>query len=239
MNEQNTDQQLTKTQRREMRRQEIAQQRQGQERKSTLMMWIIVIAIVVVVGGVVFWIVQGSNSTNSTVTGAVDVPVLGGADASVVMTEFSDLSCPACASAAPIVRQLADIYGDRIKIEFRSYDIGHQWSEKSLEAGRCALAQGKFWEFADEAFAKQADWETADNAVDLFKSYAKDVGVDETQFNACLDSGQTAAAIQDDVKLGRSKGVSATPTFFVNDKKIVGAQSIDTFKSTIDAALQK
>ncbi|MFA5052132.1 MAG: thioredoxin domain-containing protein [Patescibacteria group bacterium] len=239
MNDQNSNQPLTKTQRRELRKQEIAQQRQGQQRRSNLWIWAIVLAGVLVIGGLVYWVATGSDNPGTPVTGAADAPVLGGTDAKVVVSEFSDLSCPACAAAVPVIRQLADIYGDQIKIEFRSFPIGHQWSEKSLEAGRCALAQGQFWEYAEVVFAKQADWETASNAVDLFKSYAKDVGLDPSQFDSCLDSGQTASAIQEDVKLGRDRGVSATPTFFINDQKIVGVQSIDQFKNTIDGELSK
>ncbi|MFA6553086.1 MAG: thioredoxin domain-containing protein [Patescibacteria group bacterium] len=234
-----TNQPMTKTQRRELRRQEILNRRQGQGKKSRAMTWIVSIGIVIVVGGLIVWAVMGASGPGTQVTGASDVPVLGSATAKVVVMEFSDISCPACATAAPIVRQLGDFYQDKIKIEFRSFNIGHQWSEKSLEASRCALAQGKFWEYADKAFAAQSAWETAGNAVDLFKSYAKDLSLNTDQFNACLDSGQTASAIQDDMKLGRNKGVNSTPTFIINDQKVVGVQTLDEFKKVIDAELAK
>ncbi|MFH1206985.1 MAG: thioredoxin domain-containing protein [Patescibacteria group bacterium] len=233
------NQPMTKTQRRDLRRQEIMNQRQGQVKKSRLMTWVISIAIVVVVGGLIAWAIKGSNSPAAPLTGASEVPVLGSAAAKAVVMEFSDLSCPACATVAPIVRQLADFYQDKIRIEFRSFNIGHQWSGKSLEAGRCALAQGKFWEFSDKAFANLSSWESADNAVDLFKSYAKDIGVNTDQFNSCLDSGQTDSAIQEDMKLGKDKGVNSTPTFFINGQKKVGAQSLDEFKKVIDEELTK
>ncbi len=232
------NQPMTKTQRRELRRQEIMARRGGQETKSKMTIWVVSISIILVIGGLIAWAIFGGGPS-TPITGASDAPVLGSATAKVVVMEFSDLSCPACATAAPIVRQLADFYKEKIKIEFRSFDIGHQWSGKSLEAGRCAQAQGKFWEFSDKAFASQGDWETADNAIDLFKSYAKDAGVNADQFNSCLDSGQMASAIQDDMKLGRNKGVNSTPTFFINDQKFVGVQTLDEFKKNIDAEIAK
>lgn len=230
------DQTLTKKQRRELKRQDQAQDRARENRNKKLTTWIIVIALVAVIGGLLYWAATSADNQPNDNTPLV-TPTLGGQDAAVVVTEYSDLSCPACATVAPTVRQLATEYGDRIKIVFNSFDIGHQWSQKSLEAGLCANAQNKFWEYSEIAFDKQSEWAQAGDAVGKLKSYAQNAGLNTDQFNTCLDNGDMAQAVEDASRAGVRQGINSTPTFMINDQKIVGAQSLSQFKTTIDAEL--
>jgi protein-disulfide isomerase len=235
------EQQLTKRQRRELKRQEQAQDKAGQARRKKLTTWLVVVGLIIVIGGLIYWAVTANPSNTNTATDipAAGHPYLGGANASVVVTEFSDLSCPACAAAAPVIRQLATDYGDRVKFVFYNRDIGHQWSEKSLEAGMCAYQQNKFWEFADLTFSKLADWETSKDAVSILKSYASQVGVDTGVFNTCLDTGATASIVKSDKDLAGKLNVNSTPTFFLNNQQVTITQSFDELKTAIDAELNK
>lgn len=63
------------------------------------------------------------------------------------------------------------------------------------------------------------------------------MGLDTNAFNACLDSGKYTQFVTDQSNIARQLGVQSTPTFAVNGQAVVGAQSFDTFKTTIDGLL--
>ena len=75
--------------------------------------------------------------------------------------------------------------------------------------------------------------------MDTLKGLASQVGLDTATFNQCLDSGKNAQEVQKDYQDGVSYGVGGTPAFFVNGLLISGAQPFASFKTAIDAALQK
>jgi len=239
------EQQLTKRQRRLQKKQEQQEKRTSEANKKKMTTLIVIVVIVLVVGGLVYLAIGGTESSDSTQLQNVngqDVgnnPFLGGIEAKVVITEFSDFSCPACASVAPVLKQLVDKYGDQIRLVFNSFDLSHTWSKKSLEAGECAHQQGGFWQYHDLIFSKQSDWTSANDAVDKFKSYAQQVGLNEEAFNNCLDSNLMSSEVARDTSVGRDKKVSATPTFYINDQELVGVKPLSEFSRIIDEELAK
>ncbi len=63
------------------------------------------------------------------------------------------------------------------------------------------------------------------------------MGLDTNTFNACMDSGKYTQFIMDQTNIGRQLGVQSTPTFAINGQAVVGAQTFDSFKQTIDKLL--
>lgn len=164
----------------------------------------------------------------------------GRADAPVVITEFSDFQCPACGYVArEVIPQLIERYVDTGKVRFvyREFPLEslHPLAQKASEAAVCAGAQDKYWEMNERLFAKQEEWSAEGvTPTDLFKRYAKELGLDVSAFNRCLDSGQAAIAVQEDQMAGQMAGVQATPTFFVNDLPVEGGLPIESFGLVID-----
>jgi len=70
-----------------------------------------------------------------------------------------------------------------------------------------------------------------------FEQYAQNLGLNVTQFSTCLSSQKYLSDVQNDFNDGRLYGVSGTPTFFINDQKLVGYMTFDGFKPTIDAQI--
>jgi len=163
-------------------------------------------------------------------------PFVGGADAGVVIVEFSDFQCPVCGRAYPVVKQVEAAYGDSIKLVYKHFPIRqiHPFAQKAAEASECANEQGKFWEMHDILFQNQ-------NALDIasLKQYARDIGLDSSAFNACLDSGSKVGAVAKDYQEGTALGVSGTPTFYINGQQYAGYLSFERFKSIIDGELAK
>lgn len=102
----------------------------------------------------------------------------------------------------------------------------------AAEAGQCAFDQGKFWEYHDYLYEQGRLL----NVVDL-KTYAREIGLDSTQFNQCLDSGQNKAKIDRNLEQAYRLGLPGTPSFVVNDQKLAGPPTYATLKGIIDDIL--
>lgn len=149
---------------------------------------------------------------------------IGKTDAPVVMMEFADFQCPACAQFAqfsvPLIKQRLVDTG---KVRYVFYDFPlpqHQNSFLASRAARCANDQGRFWEFHDVLYGQQSDWAFERDPVDLFVEYAGRVGADTDAFEQCLRSDRFAREVSESSAFGAAMGVSGTPTLIVNGKRI-------------------
>lgn len=141
----------------------------------------------------------------------------GKADAPVTVVEFSDFQCPACGGAYPAIKQILDTYGDKIRLIFRHFPLTniHPLAKPAALASYCAFEQNKFWEYHDLVFEKQT--ELSENNL---KQWAKDLGLNTSAFNTCLDSQRYKSKVEADMALGNKVQVGGTPTFFVNGKEV-------------------
>ncbi len=124
----------------------------------------------------------------------------------------------------------------QVRYVFRNFPLNsiHPQAAKAAEAAECAGELGKYWEMHDAIFESQEQWSGASNAVATFKSLAKEIGLDSTRFDECLDSGRWADRVTGDLNEGILLGVQSTPSFYINDVPLVGAQPIEEFRTLID-----
>lgn len=169
---------------------------------------------------------------------ADDDSVLGSEDAPVTIIEFSDYECPFCARAFNnTLPEIKEKYVDtgKVKLVYRDFPLSiHRSAQKAAEASECAGEQGKFWEMHDKLFENQSALDVAS-----LKQYAKDIALDSTEFDACLDSGEMASEVQKDFSDGQKYGVTGTPAFFINGIKVSGAQPFSVFEQIIESELAK
>ncbi len=170
--------------------------------------------------------------------------ILGDKNAKVTIVEFSDLQCPFCRQFAeatlPSIKQQYIDTG-KARLVYRHFPLDfHPASKPSAEALECAGEQGKFWQLHDKIFAEEAKkgQGTIEYGKPDIKRWALGLGMNAIQFNKCLDADKYAGRIEADTNYGASIGVSGTPAFFINGKRLIGAQPFATFKATIDAAMQ-
>ena len=171
---------------------------------------------------------------------AVDVgtggrPTLGGdASAPVTLVEFSDYECRYCKRAEPVIREILEIYGDRVRYVYRDFPLAiHKNALPASRAARCAEQQGRFWAYHEKLMESDKLGEG------VYRTIAEEVGLDRSNFDSCLASELFADAIDRDVADGKAVGVSATPAFFVNGRMISGAKPLKIFKELIDAELER
>lgn len=165
-------------------------------------------------------------------------PQKGAANAPVTIVQFSDYQCPFCQRfTAETFPQIDEKYikTGKVKFVYRDFPLSfHESAQKAAEAARCAFAQNNFFEYHDIVFKNQSAIAISD-----LKKYAKDLGLDVAKFNACLDSGKTAADVKKDLADGASYGVNGTPSFFINGWILVGAQPFSVFQQAIESELKK
>jgi protein-disulfide isomerase len=159
--------------------------------------------------------------------------LLGSKDAPVVLVEFADYQCPYCQKVHPDLVKLQKEFGDKLAIAFKDFPLPmHPFAEKAAEAARCAGVQGKFWEFHDKLFIDKK-FEPAD-----LKQQASSLQLNTVQFDACLDSGSEAAAVQRDAGEGKRLGLTGTPSFFANGHFFSGAVTYDALRDMVAQQLK-
>lgn len=168
--------------------------------------------------------------------------VKGATNASVSMVEFSDFQCPFCGRfAKETLGQIEQEYikTGKVKLVFRHFPFLGQESVWAAEASECANEQGRFWDYHDELFSRQAGENRGAFSKAKLKRFAGEMGLDASAFAACLDSGRYTQKVRDDLAEGRRMGAKATPTFFINGNKVEGAQPFSVFQSLIEAERAK
>lgn len=148
--------------------------------------------------------------------------VRGPKDAKVTLIEYSDFQCPFCKRFSPTLEQAMKDFPKDVRFVYRHFPLSsiHPFAEKAAEASECAAklgGDGAFWKMHDKMIP------TDDLGVDSLKKMAKDIGLDQAKFNACLDGGEMAARVNQDFAEGGDAGVQGTPATFINGTLVSGA----------------
>lgn len=165
----------------------------------------------------------------------------GSGTAAVQIYEYTDFACPACRVAYGRVEELLKIYDGRIAVSFKHYPLTgiHKWSFLAAAYSDCAGEQGKFREYAALLFANQELWGKAAEQPTVFNDYGERLGLDPAAFDACLNAPETSQRIKLDMAEGDLKSVDATPTFFINGARAVGARQLNDRLFGLNKLLQK
>ncbi|MFA6511618.1 MAG: DsbA family protein [Patescibacteria group bacterium] len=226
------EEEMTRKQRRELKRQEKLESRSEEsKRKSRQKMIVILIVVIGVVG--LGWLLTFAGNSSETTTGSVDTivdPIKGNADATVVIQEYSDFQCPACRSAESVVDSVLTQFGDQVRLEYNDFPLKsiHRNAEAAAIAANCAnLQEGKYWDFHNLLFTNQTSWEALGSTelTDTLMTYASQLEMDTEAFQTCIDSKATQNNVDEDIREAARKNINSTPTFFVGDERVVGADA--------------
>lgn len=225
--------------------------------------WIIFSGVVVLVlGGLVAWTrianppIDLTGVENNSVVAASDQNgniadhTKGSESNKILLIEYGDYQCPSCGDAYPNVNTLMEEYGDDVTLVFRNFPLTaiHPNARAAAAVAEAAGLQGKFWEMHDKLYVSQNDWSGLDASkrTTVFNSYAQDLGLDMDKFNADVAGKETGQKINFDMALGKSVDVAATPTFFLNGKKLDDATSsaivqgdLTAIKAQLDELIKK
>lgn len=199
--------------------------------------WIIFTVVVVALFGGLIYIssqnaIDVSKVNQNTVQKATEASgnigdhVYGSDKNKVVLIEYGDYQCPGCGSAYAPIKTVTEKYKNEVTFVFRNNPLTsiHPNAKAAAAAAEAAGKMGKYWEMHNILYEKQDDWSSASisDRGELFSSYASEIGLDENKFSKILE-GQGDAINQKinyDLALAKKSGVTGTPTFYLNGKKI-------------------
>ena len=171
-----------------------------------------------------------------------DKPARGAKDAKVTIVEFSDFQCPYCARAHETMsNQVMKEYDGKVKLVYKFFPLGfHPWAEPAAVAAACAYQQDpdSFWKLYDYFFTNQQQL-NPQNVKEKAQEELKGTKVNMDKWNDCFDNKKTLDMIKADQADGAAVGVTGTPAFIINGRKISGAQPFQNFKAVIDDELQR
>jgi len=159
--------------------------------------------------------------------------VQGPADAAVTLLEYGDYECPFCGAAYPIVKQVQETMGERLRFVFRNFPIttAHPHAEQAAEAAEAAAAQGQFWPMHDLLYENQRHLETDD-----LIAYASRLGLDVSRFQRELADHVHAARVREDFMSGVRSGVNGTPSFYIDGERYEGSYDAEPLLDALKQA---
>jgi len=162
-------------------------------------------------------------------------PVRGDPDAKVAVVEFSDFQCPYCGGSVHTLDQIAQTYGDKVRIVFKHLPLGiHPKAPAAHAAAEAAYRQGKFWEMHNKIFADQGAM-----SPEKYRDYAREIGLDLARYDRDLKDPALEKRIEADLDEADRLGVNGTPAWFVNGRYLRGAVPFEQIKALLDEDLGK
>ncbi|WP_404364594.1 DsbA family protein [Marinobacter sp.] len=145
---------------------------------------------------------------------------LGDPDAPVVVREFADYQCPACARFSSAAERLKEEYVETGEVRFVFFDLPLQQHENAMpaaQAARCAGDQDAYWQMHNKLFDTQDSWNTTDSPVEVFTRYSEQLGLDARRFRRCLTTDLHKEAVEQSRRVAMQLRVTSTPTVFVDN----------------------
>jgi len=171
-------------------------------------------------------------------------PSMGTEGAPVVLVIFTDFECPVCKLEAEMLRQnLLSAYPKEVRLYLKDFPLVqiHPWAKTAAIAGRCVFRQNPaaFWDYHDWIYAHQAEI-TVDNIKAKLAEFAatKDKEIDSMQFNSCLASQATEGEVDRSLADGKELRINATPTMFINGRRIDGQIPWPSLREIIDYEIE-
>ncbi len=158
----------------------------------------------------------------------------------IVIVEYADFQCPACASYAPIIQKVLQ-NNKSVTLVFKHFPLSkiHSNALITAKAAEAARLQGKFWEMHYMLYSNQSEWLSEEDPVKILLSYASSLGMDLNKFSEDLNSKEIEEKVMSDLRAGadmKTQGVptiQGIPTFFLNGKKIANPSSYEAFDKII------
>jgi protein-disulfide isomerase len=169
----------------------------------------------------------------------INGPSRGPADAPVTLVDFSDLQCPHCKDAHPILEKLVS-ENKNVRLVFQNFPLPmHDWAAKGAAYADCVSRSSNdaFWKFISSVFAAQSDI-TAANADEKLTALADSAGVKGSDIAACAAKPETTSRVEKSVALGKALDVNSTPTLFINGRKLP-AVPYDVLQKLVDFAAKE
>lgn len=180
--------------------------------------------------------------SDSLLIARADKGRIAGKDSGAIwVVMISDFQCPYCkawhdASMASLKRDYVET--GKVRLAYLNLPLPqHQFARAEAEGAMCAAAQGSFWPFSEQLFARQASLEKRINVQPMLDSIANGLKLDMAEFGRCQHRQAIRSLIESDIAQASKAGVRSTPSFLVGDFLVEGAVPYPDFRRAVDTAL--
>jgi protein-disulfide isomerase len=165
-----------------------------------------------------------------------DDHIQGKKNASITLVEYGDYECPYCMHAYPVVKQIQEHFGTKLRFVFRNFPLTeiHPFAESAAQTAEYAGSEGLFWEMHDLIYENQNDL-----SLELLLELTKRLNLSQEKLKVVLEKHSFAPKIQKDFIGGVKSGVNGTPTFFINDYRYPGPVEFEDLVLAINELTQK
>mgnify|MGYP001171163801 CR=1 FL=1 len=167
-----------------------------------------------------------------------DDPILGPKDALVTIVQWSDYQCPFCKRVEDTMKQVVDTYKNDVRVVWK--DNALPFHPRAIPAAYVAIANYKakgdkgFWDAHHALFESAPKLEDDD-----LKGIAEKLGLSWDTVKKDIEAKKYGAKIDLNMEQAADLDARGTPAFFINGRKLSGAQPFDAFKKLIDGELAK
>jgi protein-disulfide isomerase len=151
-------------------------------------------------------------------------PSIGPEDAKITLIEFADFECPSCRQLDLVLRELLPRHPE-IRLVFKHYPLTdiHPWAMTAAIASQCVFQQNPsaFWKFHDAIFDAQ-DVISPSNVWDKMLDLVTQQGLNVEVYRACTINPETNSQVKETINEGHALTITATPTTFINNRRVVG-----------------
>jgi protein-disulfide isomerase len=203
---------------------------------------ILLVCVLGLIGVYVATSKDDESSSNGTSQATLSNNIYGENNKKVTLVEYGDFQCPACGAYFPVVKELKEKYAEDIQFQFRNFPLSqiHPNARAASRAAQAAAKQNKFWEMHDMLYEQQTSWSSLSDAAPTFQSFATQLGLNMEQYQTDFASSEINNIINADYAEGTKQGVSSTPSFFLQGKKIDDApRTLEDFSKLIDEAIKE
>lgn len=200
--------------------------------------WAVVGIIIIGFSGILFI----NNRSKDTAVSGTTSHYAGSSSSSskVMLLEYGDYECPVCGTFFPVTQKVKETYGSKVRFQFRNLPLStiHQNAFAAARAAEAADLQGKFWQMHDLLYQNQdpygkTGWVASKDVLNqYFGGFAQQLGLNVTQFKADFASSKVNNRINADLQAFEATGdAMATPTFYLNGKKVDNNQLFELDKN--------
>jgi protein-disulfide isomerase len=237
------------------RKQQPRSRRPGSHRRGSGRAWQVWVVVgVILAAGVIGIAVQASRSesentdvvTPTRELGPRGSEIEGRSDAPVLVEEYADFQCPSCrafqAAMGPTVREL--VADGTIRFAYHYFPFIGDESVRAASAAVCAGDQGRFFEYADLLYARQAPENSGFLTTDRLVGLGGEVGLRGAEleaFSRCVRAGRYEGWVRQQTEAASKRGINATPTVFIDGREAGATElaSAAAFRAAIERAASR
>ncbi len=200
----------------------------------------IIAVLVVAFFGIVTFSKHKNHNSSGGNTAAASTHIEGKNSTSTTLVEYGDYQCPFCGQYYPTIKQVVKDLNAKISFQFRNLPLTslHPNAFAGARAAEAASLQGKFWQMHDLLYERQTQWTVASNPGTIFGDYAAELNLNVDKFKQDMSSEGVNSTINADLAAFANTGdEQATPTFYLDGKKISPNNDVTSFEKIITDAI--